>query len=97
MSGVTTAVIKSGNGADPKVINEELLRSLIVRWRTDQEGTYQSWFLWEERIKNFRSIRRGLQLFVEEIQAGTFGNAYRKSRPQPESLRRLQATCTILY
>lgn len=79
MSGVTTAVIKSGNGADPQVMNEELLRPLIVRWRTDPEGTYQSWFLWEERIKNFRSIRRGLQLVVEEIRAGTFGNAYRDS------------------
>jgi type II restriction enzyme len=35
--------------------------------------------LWEERIKNFRSIRRGLQEVVSEIDAGTFGNAYRGS------------------
>src|SRR3546814_8129117 len=34
---------------------------------------------WEERIKNFRSIRRGLQAVVQEIDAGTFGNAYRGS------------------
>src|SRR6185437_11143196 len=45
----------------------------------DPCGTYQSWFLWEERIKNFRSIRRGLSAVVEEIEAGTFGNVYKGS------------------
>ena len=52
---------------------------LLERWRSDPNSTYLSWFLWEERIKNFRSIRRGLQEVVREIQAGTFGNAYRGS------------------
>ena len=55
------------------------LRTLLERWRADPSGTYQTWFLWEERIKNFRSIRRGLQEVVSEIEAGTFGNAYRGS------------------
>ena len=55
------------------------LRTLLERWRADPGGTYQAWFLWEERIKNFRSIRRGLQEVVSEIEAGTFGNAYRGS------------------
>jgi type II restriction enzyme len=55
------------------------LRTLLERWRADGRGTYQTWFLWEERIKNFRSIRRGLQEVVSEIEAGTFGNAYRGS------------------
>jgi type II restriction enzyme len=55
------------------------LRTLLDRWRADPGGTYQTWFLWEERIKNFRSIRRGLQEVVAEIEAGTFGNAYRGS------------------
>lgn len=40
-------------------------------------GTYQSWFLWEERLKNFRSIQRGIRLVVQEIQENRFGNAYR--------------------
>jgi Mg2+/Co2+ transporter CorC len=35
--------------------------------------------LWEERLKNFRSIRRGLAQVVEEINAGTFGNVYKGS------------------
>ncbi len=55
------------------------LEALIRRWRDDPGGTYRTWFLWEERLKNFRSIRRGLGLVVEEIAKGTFGNAYRGS------------------
>lgn len=57
----------------------EAVRTLIHRWRDDPSGTYRSWFLWEERIKNFRSIRRGIQQVVVEIGAGSFGNAYRGS------------------
>ena len=38
----------------------EALRTLIGRWRDDPGANYKAWFLWEERIKNFRSIRRGL-------------------------------------
>lgn len=60
-------------------MNNDLLRSLIVRWRDDPGATYQSWFLWEERLKNFRSIRRGIELVVDEIRSGKFGNAYRGS------------------
>lgn len=55
------------------------LQALIERWRTDPNSTYQTWFLWEERLKNFRSIRRGLDQVVAEIQAGTFGALYKGS------------------
>ncbi|MBI2707618.1 MAG: type II restriction endonuclease [Proteobacteria bacterium] len=55
------------------------LRTLLIHWRNDPGSIYQSWFLWEERIKNFRSIRRGIQKVVEDISEGTFGNAYRGS------------------
>ena len=55
------------------------IRLLIERWRADTGGTFQTWFLWEERIKNFRSIRRGLEAVVEEIEAGRFGNVYKGS------------------
>lgn len=57
----------------------DALGMLIERWRADPNGTYQSWFLWEERLKNFRSIRRGLQQVVTEMKAGTFGTLYRGS------------------
>jgi len=53
--------------------------ALIQRWKTDPGGTYRTWFLWQERIKNFRSIRAGLTEVVREIDAGTFGNAYKGS------------------
>ncbi len=58
---------------------DTLVRDLIVRWREDPGGTYRTWFLWEERLKNFRSIRRGLSVVVEEIHNRTFGTAYRDS------------------
>jgi len=54
-------------------------RALIDRWRRDPGSTYHTWFLWEERLKNFRSIRRGIGEVVREIEAGTFGNAYKGS------------------
>ncbi|MBI4817421.1 MAG: type II restriction endonuclease [Deltaproteobacteria bacterium] len=58
---------------------QELVARLINRWREDPFATYRSWFLWEERIKNFRSIRSGVRVVVDEIARGSFGNAYRGS------------------
>ncbi|NOG73598.1 type II restriction endonuclease [Roseicella sp. DB1501] len=55
------------------------MTSLLLRWRDDPGGTYRTWFLWDERVKNFRSIRRGIQQVVAEIRAGTFGVTYRNS------------------
>lgn len=52
---------------------------LIDRWKADPIGTYQRWFLWEERLKNFRSIRRGLQEVISQIERDQFGNQYRGS------------------
>jgi type II restriction enzyme len=65
---------------EPSVaINHAALTALLERWRADQGATYRGWFLWEERLKNFRSIRRGLDEVVSEIEAGTFGTAYKGS------------------
>jgi len=55
------------------------IAELILRWQTDPRGTYQSWFLWEQRLKNFRSLRRGLKVVVEQIASDDFGRAYRGS------------------
>lgn len=57
----------------------EPIRTLIQRWKEDPLSTYSTWFLWDERLKNFRSIRRGIQQIVKDIEAGTFGNSYRGS------------------
>lgn len=58
---------------------QDRLALLIDHWKADPHSTYNSWFLWEERLKNFRSIRRGIGQVVKDIEAGTFGNAYRGS------------------
>ncbi|TAK83304.1 MAG: type II restriction endonuclease [Betaproteobacteria bacterium] len=55
------------------------VRGLLTRWREDPSGTYRTWFLWEERLKNFRSIRRGISAVVAEIEADKFGNVYKGS------------------
>lgn len=60
-------------------MSHEMLEALITSWRNDPGSSYRTWFLWEERIKNFRSIRRGLTAVVEEMEAGTFGNLYKNS------------------
>lgn len=52
---------------------------LIDQWKADPHSTYNTWFLWEEHLKNFHSIRRGIGAVVREINAGSFGNAYRGS------------------
>ncbi|OFW43805.1 MAG: type II restriction endonuclease [Acidobacteria bacterium RIFCSPLOWO2_12_FULL_67_14b] len=57
----------------------EPIRALLARWKADPNATYQTWFLWEDRLKNFRSIRRGIGQVVAEVDAGTFGNAYKGS------------------
>lgn len=60
-------------------MRSEPLRTLVSRWREDPNATYRSWFLWEEQPKNFRSIRRGLEVVVAEIERGSFGNGYKGS------------------
>jgi type II restriction enzyme len=54
-------------------------RLLIDRWKKDPGGAYQTWFLWSERLKNFRSIRRGLEKVVEEIENDKFGSLFKGS------------------
>ncbi len=60
-------------------MSNESTRRLLERWREDPGGTYTIWFLWEERLKNFRSIRRGIAAVVSDIERGSFGNIYRGS------------------
>ena len=71
----TAAPISGGAGASAP----DPITSLLLRWRDDPGGTYRTWFLWDERVKNFRSIRRGIQQVAAEIRAGTFGVTYRGS------------------
>ena len=61
----------------PAGASDDALRALVRRWRDDPGGTYRAWFLWDQRIQNFRSIRTGLAQVVREIEAGSFGNVYK--------------------
>ena len=55
------------------------LSILVSRYCADPESVYHTWFLGEDRLKAFRTIRRGIQGVVEDIQAGTFPRDYRGS------------------
>lgn len=61
------------------ITDSDALPEFFLRWKSDPGSTYQTWFLWEERLKNFRSIRRGIATVVSEIELGTFGNFYKGS------------------
>jgi type II restriction enzyme len=60
-------------------LDEKLTEELLERWRNDPRGAYQNWFLWQDRLKNFRSIRRGVQQVADEIKSGNFGVVYKGS------------------
>lgn len=47
---------------------------LLACWRDDPNAAYRSWFLWNERLKNFRSIRPNSdarETLCPSIYAGT--------------------------
>jgi hypothetical protein len=51
------------------------LEGIIQQYKTDAESVYNTWFVNnEERLKAFRSIRRGVEEVITEIKAGSFGN-----------------------
>jgi type II restriction enzyme len=52
---------------------------LVERYHSDPESVYATWFLQEERLKAFRTIRSGIQLLVQDLASGTFANDYRGS------------------
>lgn len=56
------------------------LLALIDRYKSDHESVYNTWFIsGAERMKAFRSIRRGVRDTVESIAAGTFGTDFKGS------------------
>jgi len=56
------------------------LRSIINDYKTDKETVYNSWFVNnEDRLKAFRSIRRGVFEVIQDIKGQTFGNDFKGS------------------
>jgi type II restriction enzyme len=56
------------------------LSALVLRYKGDPESVYNTWFVGAgERLKAFRSIRRGVRECVDAIAAGSFGNDFKGS------------------
>ncbi len=56
------------------------LKSIITDYKLDEETVYNSWFINnDERLKAFRSIRRGVVEVIEDIKNGDFGNDFKGS------------------
>lgn len=52
----------------------------IQKYKQDGESVYHTWFINnEDRLKAFRSIRRGVSQVVTEIKDGSFGNDFKNS------------------
>ena len=56
------------------------LSPVIVQYKNDKESVYNTWFINnEERLKAFRSIRRGVMQVIEDIKGKRFPNDFKGS------------------
>ncbi|HCY39919.1 MAG TPA: hypothetical protein DHV48_00930, partial [Prolixibacteraceae bacterium] len=56
------------------------LSKIIGQYKSDTESVYNTWFINnEDRLKAFRSIRRGVLQVIEDIKSGKFGNDFKGS------------------
>ncbi|MCF6287536.1 MAG: hypothetical protein L3K26_20490 [Candidatus Hydrogenedentes bacterium] len=63
------------------------LQELLNTYKLDEESVFNTWFINnDERLKAFRSIRRGVQRVIQDIKTQQFGNDYKgSSHPSPAS------------
>lgn len=62
------------------MLDRSRFEAIIHQYKSDPESVYNTWFIKSaDRLKSFRSIRRGAEQVVAEIKAGTFGNDFRGS------------------
>jgi type II restriction enzyme len=53
---------------------------VVERYKQDSESVYNTWFIGsEDRLKAFRSIRRGVTTIVDDIKKGVFPNDFKGS------------------
>lgn len=58
----------------------ERLGPLVESYKNDPESVYNTWFVGSaERLKAFRSIRRGVDAVVRDIRSGLFPNDFKGS------------------
>jgi type II restriction enzyme len=59
---------------------ESELKKIIGKYKSDSESVYHSWFINnDERLKAFRTIKKGVADVVLDIKNGTFGNDFKGS------------------
>jgi len=62
------------------MVMKQLLQPTAEAYKADPESVYNTWFISnEERLKAFRSIRRGVGTVVEDIKHGRFPNDFKGS------------------
>ena len=60
-------------------MNREL-EEILDEYKADPESVFNTWFINnDDRLKAFRSIRRGVRDVIQDIKTGTFGNDYKGS------------------
>lgn len=65
---------------NPKYGVDMELQELLGKYKSDEEAVFNTWFINnDERLKAFRSIKRGVQKVIQDIKAHEFGNDYKGS------------------
>jgi len=60
------------------IASQQSFEDLSSRYRQDEESVYNTWFIKStDRLKAFRSIRRGVEQVATDIRSGRFGNDFR--------------------
>jgi type II restriction enzyme len=60
------------------VLHQNRFLKIVDVYRSDPESVYNTWFVNNtDRLKAFRSIRRGVEAVVADIRANRFGNDFR--------------------
>ena len=56
------------------------IENIIRQYKADTQSVYHSWFINnQDRLKAFRSIRRGVIQVIEDIKQKKFGNDFKRS------------------
>lgn len=59
---------------------QDNFEELITKYKRDQESVYNTWFVNnDDRLKAFRSIRRGVEQVIIDIKNGSFPNNFKGS------------------
>ena len=56
------------------------LSNIILQYKADKQSVFNTWFINnDERLKAFRSIRRGVLQVIDDVKFNTFPNDFKNS------------------